>query len=96
MPPPNKGYKIINHHDVQYRWIMQNRRGTNELVIVAGAPVNGQQLIGVLPRVVNQEMVIWAIDFGLANGWTPEDAAEPFRCIYLRKGFVLDDGRDRA
>jgi hypothetical protein len=96
MPPPNKGYKIINHYDVQYRWIMQNRRGTNELVIEAGAPVNGQQLIGVLPRVVNQEMVIWAIDFGLANGWKPEDSGKPFRCIYLRKGFVLDDGRAEA
>jgi hypothetical protein len=94
MPPPNKGYKVINHHDVQYRWILQNRRGTNEVVIEAVAPVNGQQLIGVLPRVVNQEMVIWAIDFGLANGWTPNDGGTPFRCRSVRKGFVLDDGRD--
>lgn len=96
MANPKKGYKVINHHDVQYRWIMQNRRGVNEMVIEAGAPVNGQQFIGALPRVVNQDMVIWAIDFGLANGWTPNESGQPFRCKFVRKGFVLDDGRDDA
>ena len=51
MPPPQKGYKVINHRDVQYRWIMQNRRGVNELVIEASAPVNGQVLTAELPRI---------------------------------------------
>jgi hypothetical protein len=67
MPPPQKGYKVINHRDVQYRWIMQNRRGTNELVIEASAPVNGQVLTAELPRVVSYDMVTAAIDFGNAT-----------------------------
>ncbi|MES2475282.1 MAG: hypothetical protein V4640_05850 [Verrucomicrobiota bacterium] len=91
MPPPNKGYKIINHRDVQYRWIMQNRRGINEIVIQAGAPVDGQLLVGVLPRVVSHDMVTLAIDFGNANGWTPNESGKPFRCKFERKGFLLDE-----
>lgn len=89
MPAPQKGFKIINHRDVQYRWIMQNRRGTNEIVVVANAPVNGQQLIGELPRIVSYDMVTAAIDFGNANGWTPNESGQPFRCKWLRKGFFV-------
>ncbi|GAA5119108.1 hypothetical protein JIN84_22180 [Luteolibacter yonseiensis] len=89
MPAPHKGFKIINHRDVQYRWIMQNRRGTNEIVIEASAPVNGQSLIGELPRIVSYDMVTAAIDFGNANGWKPNESGAPFRCKWLRKGFVV-------
>lgn len=89
MPPPNKGYKTINHRDVQYRWIMQNRRGVNELVIEASAPVNGQNLIAELPRIVSYDMVTAAIDFGNANGWKPNDSGTPFRCKWDRKAFQL-------
>ena len=92
MPPPQKSYKIINHHDVQYRWIMQNRRGVNELVIEASAPVNGQVLQADLPRIVSYDMVTEAIDFGTANGWKPNDAGGIFRCKHHRKGFQLADG----
>ena len=91
MPPPQKGYKVINHRDVQYRWIMQNRRGVNELVIEASAPVNGQVLTAELPRVVSYDMVTAAIDFGNANGWKPNDSGAPFRCKYSRKGFLLEE-----
>jgi len=91
MPPPQKGYKVINHHDVQYRWIMQNRRGVSEIVIVANAPVNGQTLVGELPRVVSWDMVTAAIDFGLANGWKPENSGVPFKCKWVKKGFVLEE-----
>ena len=92
MPPPQKGFKIINHHDVQYRWIMQNRRGVNELVVMANAAVNGQSLIAELPKIVSWTMVTDAIDFGNANGWKPNEAHEPFRCKYERRGFHITDG----
>ena len=91
MPPPQKGYKVINHRDVQYRWIMQNRRGVNELVIEASAPVNGQILTAELPRVVSYDMVTAAIDFGNANGWKPNESGAPFRCKHSRKGFLLEE-----
>ena len=91
MPAPQKGYKAINHHDVQYRWIMQNRRGLNELVVVASAPVNGQQLIAELPRIVSWNMVTDAIDFANANGWKPNESGPPFRCVHQRRGFRLAD-----
>lgn len=35
MPPPQKGYKQINHRDVMYRRIMRNVRGVSELVVEA-------------------------------------------------------------
>ena len=91
MPPPQKGFKIINHRDVQYRWIMQNRRGTNEILIEANAPVNGQSLIGELPKVVSYDMVTLAIDFGNANGWKPNEAGAPFRCKWERKRFIIPE-----
>jgi hypothetical protein len=91
MPPPQKGYQKINHRDVQYRWIMQNRKGTNELVIEASAPVNGQNLIAELPRIVSYNMVTAAIDFGQANGWLPNESGAPFRCKWARKEFVLTE-----
>ncbi|MBC8126957.1 MAG: hypothetical protein H8M99_07420 [Gloeobacteraceae cyanobacterium ES-bin-144] len=89
MPPPQKGYKIINHRDTQYRWIMQNLRGVNELVIYANAPVNGQALIAELPRIVSSDMVSQAIDFALTNNWKPNESGLPFRCKHHRKGFQL-------
>ncbi|MBC8001060.1 MAG: hypothetical protein H7X97_00615 [Opitutaceae bacterium] len=89
MPPPQKGYKTINHHDVQYRWIMQNRRGVNELVVEASAPVNGQELIAELPRIVSQDMVTAAIDFANANGWLPNVERAPFRCKYAHRRFEM-------
>jgi hypothetical protein len=92
MPPPQKGYKIINHRDVQYRWIMQNRRGVNELVVVANAPVNGQVLTVELPRIVSYDMVTEAIDFANANGWKHDEEGPVLRCKHLRKGFELVDG----
>ena len=71
---------------------MQNRRGTNEILIEANAPVNGQSLIGELPKVVSYDMVTAAIDFGNANGWKPNESGLPFRCKWERKGFVLPEG----
>ena len=89
MATPNKGYKVINHRDVQYRWIMQNRSGVNELVVYANETVNGQMLVAQLPRIVSWEMVTLAIDFGRANGWKPEGSGSPFRAIWERKAFHL-------
>ena len=68
---------------------MQNRRGVNELVIEASAPINGQQFIAELPKVVSYDMVTAAIDFGNANGWKPNVSGTPFRCKWARKAFHL-------
>lgn len=89
MPPPQKGYKAINHRDVQYRWIMQNRTGVNELLVEASAPVNGQVLTATLPRVVSYDMVTQAIDFAQANGWQPNASLGPFRCRFHHGEFQL-------
>ncbi len=67
---------------------MQNRKGINELVIEASAPVDGQNLIAELPRIVSYNMVTAAIDFGQGNGWLPNESAKPFRCKWVRKEFV--------
>jgi hypothetical protein len=92
MPAPQKGKKTINHHDVQYRWIMQNRRGVNELCIEASAPVDGQILIAELPKIVSYDMVTEAIDFANANGWKPNESGKTFRCKYSRREFQMADG----
>ena len=68
-----------------------NTRGVNELVIEASAPVNGQILVAELPRVVSWNMVTDAIDFANANGWTPNETAEPYRCTYSRREFHRAD-----
>ena len=91
MSTPNKGYKTINHRDTQYRWIMQNRKGINELRIEASAPVNGQIMTAELPRIVSYDMVTQAIDFANANGWKPNESGPPFHCKYLRRGFQMTD-----
>lgn len=87
MPPPQKGYKSIIHDDTMYKWIMQNRTGTNELLIELSAGVNGQIFHAELPKVVSLAMIRQAIDFGRDNGWVPEQAGPPFRCKYERRGF---------
>ncbi len=89
MPPPQKVYKNLIHHDTMYRWIMQNRKGLNELVIELVAGVNGQLLIAELPKVVNLKMVTAAIDYGRANGWAPEKAGDAYRCKYTRGTFEV-------
>lgn len=66
---------------------MQNRRGFNELVVVASEPVNGQPLIAELPRIVSYDMVTDAIDFAKANGWLPNESGKAFRSKYTRRGF---------
>lgn len=70
---------------------MQNRRGVNEMVIEASAPVNGQILTAELPRIVSYDMVTQAIDFGNANGWKPNESGPPFCCKHHRKGFYIED-----
>ena len=70
---------------------MQNRRGVNELVIEASAPVNGQILTAELPRIVSYDMVTEAIDYGNANGWKPFEAGSVFRCKWVRKQFLPAD-----
>lgn len=89
MPPPQKGYKTLSHRDVQYRWIMQNRSGFNELLVEAKESVNGQLLKAELPRIVTHEMVTAAIDFANANGWKPTQPAPPFLCKRHAKTFRL-------
>ena len=59
-----KGYKTINHRDVQYRWLMKNRNGINEASIYTNAAIGGRELIAELPRIVTLAMVMDAADFG--------------------------------
>jgi hypothetical protein len=85
----NKGYKTVNHRDVQYRWMMKNRRGVNEASIYTNAAIGGQELVAELPRVVMLSMVLEAVDFAYKNDWKPNEVGEPLRCKHTRKGFVL-------
>ena len=85
----NKGYKTLNHRDVQYRWMMKNRSGFNEASIYTNAAVGGRELIAELPRVVSLAMVMDAIDFANANDWKPNEEGAPLRCKHTRKGFEL-------
>jgi hypothetical protein len=96
MPPPNaNNKKTINHRDVQYRWIIWNKRTFNEMTIEAAASVNGQLLVAKLPRVVNDAMVTGAIDFGRKSGWNPEAAGPAFRCEYRRHiGFQREEAAE--
>jgi len=89
VPTPQKGYKLINHDDVLYRWILQNQRGVNEMVVIASAPVDGQKLVVELPRVVNPKQVPEAIDFALEHGWQPNESGRPFLCAWRRGHFVV-------
>jgi hypothetical protein len=75
---------------------MQNRRGVNELVIEASAPVAGQVLTAELPRIVSYDMVTAAIDFGNANGWRPNESGAVFLCKWARKGFLPVDPEPTA
>ena len=84
MPTPQKGYRTLNHNDCLYRWILQNKSGVNEMVVEATAPVNGQQLIAALPKVVSPQMVPKAIDFALEHGWEPMEEGKAFRCQWRR------------
>jgi hypothetical protein len=86
-----KGYKTLNHRDVQYRWMMKNSNGVNEVSIYTNAAIGGRELIAELPRVVTLAMVMDAADFGNANGWNPNEEGLPLRCRHTRKGFVLAD-----
>ena len=87
----NKGYKTLNHRDVQYRWLMKNRSGINEVSIYTNAAIGGQELIAELPRVVTLTMVTEAIDFGIANGWKPNEAGKLLRCRRARNGFNFSE-----
>lgn len=86
-----KGYKILNHRDVQYRWMMKSRGGVNEASIYTQAAVGGRELIAELPRVVSVSMVEDAIDFGCEHEWNPNGEGEPLRCKHTRRGFVMAD-----
>ncbi|MFC7337492.1 hypothetical protein ACFQY0_09920 [Haloferula chungangensis] len=84
-----KGYKTINHKDVQYRWLLRNRGGINEASIYAQAAIGGRELIAQLPRVINVDLITAAIDFALAHGWSPNEAGETMRCRSRRGVFEV-------
>jgi hypothetical protein len=86
-----KGYKTLNHRDVQYRWMMKNRSGVNEVSVYTNAAIGGRELIAELPRIVTLSLVMEAIDFGNTNHWNPNEEGTPLRCKHTRKGFVLVD-----
>jgi len=93
MPRPQRNNKkTVIFRDTHYQWIIHNRTVLNELQVELSASVNGQLLLAELPRIVNHEMVVAAIEFGRSNGWTPELTAAPFRCKYARKVFERVEG----
>jgi hypothetical protein len=87
MAIPHKGFKILIHNDTQYRWMFQNRTGSNELVIELPESVRGQVLIAQVPKVVNHQMIRAALEFGRENGWNPEQSGPPYRCVFRKRGF---------
>jgi hypothetical protein len=84
-----KGYKTLNHRDVQYRWMMKNRSGVNEASIYTNAAIGGRELVAELPRIVTLTMVMEAIDFAYANDWKPNEEGLPLRCKRTKRGFEL-------
>lgn len=88
MPAPQKGLKTISHRDVQYRWILRNVTGVNQLFVVAAEAVNGQQLLVDLPRVVSYERVTEAIDHANAHGWKPMETAPPLHFRYDKRTYL--------
>lgn len=87
MPAPQKGFKTISHRDIQYRWILRNVTGVNQLLVIAAEAVDGQQLLVDLPRVVSYDHVTKAIDHANACGWTPMVKAAPLRFRAIRGGY---------
>ncbi|MES2996738.1 MAG: hypothetical protein V4733_08005 [Verrucomicrobiota bacterium] len=87
MPPPQKGFKIINHRDVQYRWILRNATGVNQLLVTAAETVDGQQLLVDLPRIVSYQRVTEAIDHANSHGWTPMVKAPPLHFRYAKGSY---------
>mgnify|MGYP000116990895 CR=1 FL=1 len=77
-PIPKKGSKIICQDDIQYRWIAYATQKGTEVRIVYNEVIDGQMLIGQVPKVFDLRWLESMIDFGLKQGWNPAIDADEF------------------
>lgn len=75
---PRKGSKIICLDDIQYRWIAYATPKGTEVRIEYNEAIDGQMLVGQVPKVFDQRWLESMIDFGLENGWNPATGADAF------------------
>lgn len=79
---PRKGSKIICLDDVQYRWKAYSTKKGTEVRVAFNEVEGGQILVAQVPKLFNLKWVEPIIDFGLENGWEPDEEHPP---IYIRK-----------
>ncbi|MFC4990993.1 hypothetical protein [Rubritalea tangerina] len=79
---PRKGSKIITLDDVQYRWRAYSTQKGTEVRIAFNEIEGGQILVAQVPKLFNLKWVVPIIDFGLENGWEPDEFGDP---VYIRK-----------
>ncbi len=79
---PRKGSKIICLDDVQYRWRAYSTAKGTEVRVAFNEIEGAQILVAQVPKLFNLKWVEPIIDFGLGNGWKPNEFGDP---IYIRK-----------
>lgn len=77
-PIPKKGSKIICLNDVHYRWIAYATQKGTEVRIAYNEIADGQMLIAQVPKVFDLRWLEDIINYGLDNGWAPDDEADEF------------------
>lgn len=79
---PRKGSKIITLDDVQYRWRAYSTAKGTEVRLAFNEIEGGQILVAQVPKLFNLKWIVPIIDYGLENGWEPDEVGEP---LYIRK-----------
>ena len=79
---PRKGSKITTLDDVQYRWRAYSTAKGTEVRLAFNEIEGGQILVAQVPKLFNLKWIVPIIDYGLENGWEPDEAGEP---LYIRK-----------
>ena len=79
---PRKGCKVITLDDIQYRWKAYSTARCTEVRVAFNEIEGGQILVAQVPKLFNLKWLVPIIDFGLVNGWEPDEVHKP---IYIRK-----------
>ncbi len=79
---PRKGSKVITLDDIQYRWKAYSTPKGTEVRVAFNEIEGGQILVAQVPKLFNLKWVTPIIDFGLVNGWEPDEEHKP---LYIRK-----------
>lgn len=77
-----KGCKVMTLDDIQYRWKAYSTKKGTEVRIAYNEFEGGQILVAQVPKLFNLQWVLEIIDFGLQNGWQPDEELKPH---YIRK-----------